>query len=444
MSFFSVFASQSVLDKRNKWKLIMDETSKVKGRKIELLAPAGDLEKLEMAVIYGADAVYIGGEEYGLRASAGNFSDEDMEKGVRFAHNRGRKVYVTMNIIPHDEDFKDMDRYVRFIREIGADAVIVSDPGVFSVVREASPDMEIHLSTQSGNTNLRSVEYWQKQGVKRIILARELSLNEIRHINDDLDLKYASKAADTEIFVHGSMCISYSGRCLLSSYLAGRDPNRGMCAHPCRWKYNLTEETRPGVYLPVFENERGTFIFNSKDLCMLPYIPELAASGVAAFKIEGRMKSSYYVATVVKSYREEIDRYEAGPDTYVFNKSQMGEISKASHREYTTGFFFGKTGENDQVYDTASYIREYDFIGIVEDYDSRTGIAKVQQRNRMAEGDIVEVVNPSGGYCIQTLRDMRDADMNRIDVAPHPQMIVNMPLDCVAGKYSILRRKTSS
>ncbi len=404
--------------------------------KIELLAPAGSLEKLKMAIEYGADAVYLGGEAYGLRASAENFAPGEMEEGVEYAHSRGKKVYLTMNIIPHNEDIEGMAEYVKVVTKIGVDAILVSDPGVYSIVREASPDMEIHLSTQANNTNWKSAEFWYRHGVKRIVLARELSLKEIEEIRER-----APKDLEVEVFVHGAMCISYSGRCLLSSYMAGRDANRGECAHPCRWKYYLVEEKRPGEYMPVYENERGTFIFNSRDLCMIEHIPELINTGVSSLKIEGRMKSSFYVATVVKAYRDAIDAYYSDPEGYRFNPKWLEEISKVSHREFTTGFYFNKPTEKDQIYNTSSYIRGYDFVGIVMEYDSKTGIATVEQRNRMFLGDEIEVVRPKGDFFIQKIESMKNSDGESIDVAPHPQMTVYMPMEKSVEKFTMLRRK---
>ena len=406
-------------------------------RKPELLAPAGNLEKLKMAVIYGADAVYLGGEGYGLRAYAGNFSDGELREGIAFAHARGRKVYLTMNIIPHSKDLEGMAEYISRVRGMGVDAVIFSDPGIFELLREHAPDMELHLSTQANNTNWRSAAFWHRHGVKRIILARELSIDEIREIRrnvpEDLEL---------EIFVHGAMCISYSGRCLLSNYMAGRDSNRGQCAHPCRWKYHLVEEKRPGQYFPVFENERGTYIFNSKDLCLIEHIPEIAESGISSLKIEGRMKSSYYVATVVKAYREALDAYFADPGGYTFDRKWLEEISKASHREYTTGFLFGRPDGNGQVYGSSSYIREYDFVGLVTDYDEKTGTAVIEQRNRFTVGDELEVVPPRGPYSIHKVTEMRNADGEAIEAAPHPQMTVHMRMDPPVEPFTMLRRKS--
>lgn len=405
-------------------------------KKVELLAPAGNLEKLKMAVLYGADAIYMGGEEYGLRAYADNFSLEEMQEGINFAHERGKKVYLTLNIIPHNEDLAEMPEYVARVSKMGIDAVIISDPGVYSIIKETVPDMETHISTQANNTNWRSARFWYEHGASRVILARELSLKEIREIRERVPA-----GLELEVFIHGAMCISYSGRCLLSNYMAGRDSNRGYCAHPCRWKYYLVEEKRPGEYMPVYENERGTFIFNSKDLCMIEHIPELIGSGITSFKIEGRMKSSYYVATIVKAYREAIDAYYANPQGYVFNPAWLEEISKASHREFTTGFYFGKPSGKEQIYHSSSYIREYDFVGLVTAYDKETGVATVEQRNRMYTGEEVEVVNPEGPYFIQRIKSMKNAEFEDIDVAPHPQMKVYMPMDREVVPYAMLRRK---
>lgn len=404
-------------------------------KKVELLAPAGSLEKLKMALIYGADAVYMGGEAYGLRAYADNFTREEMKAGIDFAHSMGKKVYLTMNIIPHNNDLIRMPEYIKQAEEVGIDAIILSDPGVFSLVREFAPSIEIHLSTQANNTNWGSAKFWYDQGIRRIILARELSLKEISEIRDktpdDLEL---------EIFIHGAMCISYSGRCLLSNYMVGRDSNRGLCAHPCRWKYYLMEEKRPGEYMPVYENERGTFIYNSKDLCMIEHIPEMIRSGVTSFKVEGRMKSSYYVATVVKAYREAIDEYYRDPENYKLNSQWLEEMSKASHREYSTGFYLGKPTGEGQIYDNSSYIREYDFVGLVMDYNKETGVATIEQRNRMFVGDEIEVVRPRGKYFKQKIKAMKNDENESIDVAPHPQMTVFMPMDEEVDKYTILRR----
>ncbi len=404
--------------------------------KYELLAPAGNFEKLKMAIIYGADAVYLGGQDYGLRANADNFGIDQLKQAIEFVHSRGKRLYITMNMIPHNNDLVGMPEYIEKISQLGVDAIIVSDPAVFSIVREVNPQMEIHISTQANNTNWRSAKFWYDNGATRIILARELSLTEIREIHERVP------GVELEVFIHGAMCISYSGRCLLSNYMTGRDSNRGACAHPCRWKYSLMEEKRPGKYYPVFENERGTFIFNSNDLCMIEHISELMNSGIASFKIEGRMKSSYYTATVTGAYRRAIDSYLSNPDKYEFNPEYLEEVSKVSHRNFTTGFFFGKPDENDQNYSSSSYIRDYDFVGLVTEYDEKTQIGKVEQRNRMFKGEEIEVVVPGRPYFAQKIEIMEDEERQPIDVAPHPQMVVYIRFDKPVTEDTILRKKS--
>lgn len=405
---------------------------------VELLAPAGNLEKLKMAIMYGADAVYLGGEEFGLRANAGNFGQDELNEGIEFAHSRGKKVYLTMNIIPHNEDFEDMPQYIRQAKQIGVDAIIFSDPGIFDLIKQEAPEMELHLSTQANNTNWRSAAFWHRQGVKRVVLARELSLTEIKEIRRNIP-----KDLEIEMFVHGAMCISYSGRCLLSNYMADRDSNRGACAHPCRWQYHLVEEKRPGEYLPVVENERGTYIFNSKDLCLIDHLPDIIDSGVTSLKIEGRMKSSYYVATVVKAYREALDAYYTDPLRYKFDSTWLDEMSKASHREYTTGFYTEKPSGKGQNYKSSSYIREYDFVGLITAYEAETGIATIEQRNRFLAGEALEVVSPHGPFWIQKAGSMKNDEGQEIEVAPHPQMTVYMPMDRPVEPFSMLRRKAA-
>ena len=403
--------------------------------KPELLAPAGDLEKLKMAIIYGADAVYIGGEEFGLRKASKNFTLEDIEKGIEFAHDRDRKVYVTLNIIPHNEDLVGLDEYVLELEKIGVDVVIVADPGVFSVIRRVAPNMPIHLSTQASATNYETIKFWYDLGIRRIVVARELSLEEIKEIKESLP-----EDLEIEAFVHGAMCISYSGRCLLSNYMVGRDANRGECAHPCRWKYSLMEEKRPGEYFPIYENEKGTFIFNSKDLCMIENIPELIEAGVCSFKIEGRVKSQYYVATVIRSYRKAIDEYFRLKEDYVYKEEWLEEIKKASYRDFTTGFYFKKPTGEDQVYGSSSYIREYDFVGLVLDYDEKTEIATIEQRNRMFVGDEIEVFGPNKEFFVQKIEDMWNENGEEIDVAPHPQQIIKMKMKKPVENWDIIRR----
>ena len=407
-------------------------------KKTELLAPAGDLEKLKIAVLYGADAVYIGGEAYGLRAKAKNFDIDTMKEGIDFAHSHGVKVYVTANIYAHNADFEGMADYFREVERIGADALIISDPGVFSLAREVVPDMEIHISTQANNTNYRSANFWYNLGAKRVVIARELSLGEIKtmrnNIPDDMDI---------EAFIHGAMCISYSGRCLLSNYLSGRDANKGACAHPCRWKYHLVEETRPGEYMPVVENERGTYIYNSKDLCMIDHIPELIEAGIYSFKIEGRMKTPFYVGTVVKAYRQAIDDYMTDPALYESRKAYyIEEVSKASHRDYTTAFYFGKPDGNQQVYTNNSYIRDYDFIGMVMEDSDENGFAVVMQRNKFEKGETIEVMPQKGDSWKMEVELMYNEDGDEVVSAPHPQQILKVKFPAPVKKFDMLRKET--
>ena len=405
--------------------------------KPELLAPAGDLEKLKIAVLYGADAVYIGGEAYSLRAKAKNFDYEKMKEGIKFANDHGVKVYVTANIYAHNNDFKGMAEYFKEVESAGADAILVSDLGVFSVAKEAVPNMEIHVSTQANNTNYMSANMWYNLGAKRVVVARELSLKEIKEIREKIP-------ADMEIeaFVHGAMCISYSGRCLLSNYLTGRDANKGACAHPCRWKYYLVEENREGEYMPVEENERGTYIYNSKDLCMLNHIPDLVESGVESFKIEGRMKTPFYVGTVIKAYRQAIDDYFEDPEKYEKRiPYYFEEISKASHRDYTTAFYYGKPGGEEQVYTSNTYIRNYDFIGMVkEDYDPETGCAIVEQRNKFEVGEEIEVMPAKGEPFKMVVEKMWNDKGEEITSAPHPQQILKVKFTQPVKEFDMLRK----
>ncbi len=404
-------------------------------RKVELLAPAGDLERLKIAIMYGADAVYIGGQIFGLRAAAKNFSLEDLREGVSYAHERGVKVYVTANIIPHNEDLEGLPEYLKSIHEIGVDAVIVSDPGTFSMVKETVPNMEIHISTQANNTNYMTARFWKDLGASRIILARELSFEEIKeiksHVQDSIEL---------EAFVHGAMCMSYSGRCLLSNYMTGRDANRGECAQPCRWRYNLVEEKRPGEYIQVFEDEKGTYFMNSKDLCMIEYVSDIINSGIMSLKIEGRMKTTYYVAMVIKAYRAAIDSYYEDPQNWKFDPKWMDWLKKASHRDFTTGFYLGKPDHADHHYDDRSYVRDYSFIGLVKDFDPSEKIATVEQRNRFFLGDKIEIIGPKEEKNM-TIDEMWDEDMNPIDVAPHPQQIIKIRMETPVKENYILTKK---
>ena len=401
-------------------------------KKPELLAPAGTMEKLQMALAYGADAAYLGGTQFGLRAFGGNFTNEEIRAAVQLAHGMGRKVYVTVNVFPHNDDLVALPDYLRFLAEAGVDAVLVADLGVFMCAREVAPALPVHISTQANNVNWRTVRAWQELGAARVVLARELSREEIREIRWQTDV-------ELELFVHGAMCISYSGRCLLSSYFTGRDANRGGCAQSCRWQYALVEESRPGEYYPVAEDERGTYIMNSKDLCLLPYLDEVAASGIDSLKIEGRMKSVHYVASVVKAYRMALDAACAGTP-YEVREEWIEELGKVSHRAYTTGFFLGKTTEADQIYGSSSYEQTSDFVGLVRAYDAESGLATVEQRNNMKLGQEIEIFQPRGASFRQELREMWDADGQPITAAPHPQQIVRIRMTQAVEENSILRR----
>lgn len=405
-------------------------------RKPELLAPGGSLEKLKTVIDYGADAVYVGGETFSLRTAAENFSAEDMKEGLKYAHDRGKKVYLTANIIPHNRDIEEFEAFIKQMRPLGFDAVLIADLGMFDMMRSLAPEIPIHVSTQANNTNYRSALMWHKLGAERVVLGREMSFEEIaqfrEHIPEELEL---------EAFVHGAMCISYSGRCLLSNYMTGRDSNLGACAHPCRWNYALVEEKRPGEYFPIVENERGTFILNSKDLCMIEHIPELVNSGITSLKIEGRVKTAFYGATVVGAYRREIDRYFDDPENYVFNKAEADELRKVSHRPYTTGFYFSRPSEDGQVYETSSYIRDYELTGIVTGYDEETKRMTVSQRNRFFEGDELEIMQPGKSYITLTAEDMRDEKGNPINCAPHAQQILTMKSDEPVICGAMIRKK---
>lgn len=402
---------------------------------IELLAPAGDLEKLKAAVDYGADAVYFGGEMFSLRAGASNMTIEEMAEGVDYCHQKGRKAYLTMNIFAHNEDIDELQAYTDKIKGIPFDAFIISDPGVMMILQGAFPDSEFHLSTQANLTNYQTALFWYRQGVKRIVLARELTFPEIREMKDAIPTDM-----EIEAFVQGAMCISYSGRCLLSNFMIERDANRGACAHPCRWKYSLVEEKRPGEYYPVEEDERGTYIMNSRDLCMLEHIPELVESGITSFKIEGRMKSAFYVATVVSAYRKALDQYQKDPGNYRFDPAWMKELKKVSHREFTTGFYFNKPTNKDQDYVTSAYTRDYSFIGVVRGYDAESRIAVVEQRNKMSLGDVIEVFGPYTDYFEQTLDWMEDLEGKPLSAAPHPQQILKIKMDKPVEPGFMLRK----
>ena len=404
-------------------------------RNIELLIPASSLEVLKVAVMFGADAVYIGGEAFGLRAKAKNFSLEEMKEGVEFAHAHDVKVYVTANILAHNKDLDGAMEYFEELKQVGMDALIISDPGMFTIAKEVLPDVDIHISTQANNTNYATFNFWYKMGARRVVTARELSLEEIKtirkNIPDDLEI---------ETFIHGAMCISYSGRCLLSSFMAGRDANQGACTHPCRWKYSVVEESRPGEYMPVYENERGTFIFNSKDLCMIEHIPELVEAGIDSFKIEGRMKTALYVATVARTYRLAIDDYLRDPEYYrsriPFYKS---EISKCTYRQYTTGFFFGKPDKDTQIYDSNTYEHEYTYLGIAGDCNG-DGLYSVEQRNKFSVGETIEVMKPDGTNIECSVIEIKDDEGNSMECAPHPKQKLWINLGTKLDRYDILRR----
>ena len=404
-------------------------------RKVELLAPAGDLERLKIAFTYGADAVYIGGEIFGMRSAAKNFSKEDMIEGVNFAHERGKQVFVTINIIPRNDDLLQLKDYLLELQEIGVDAVIVSDPGVFTYVKETIPNMEIHISTQASTTNAASAAFWYKQGAKRVVTARELSFEEIKELRENTPADM-----DIETFVHGAMCMSYSGKCVISNHTTGRDANKGSCAQSCRWKYTLMEEVGPGEYKQVLDDIDPEFFFNSKDLCMIQYIPEIFDSGITSLKIEGRMKTAYYVATTVRAYRMALDEYYKDPENWKFNPMWLEELKKGSHRDYSTGFFFDRPDSNSHNYKSASYIRNYDFIGLVKGHEEETGLVVVEQRNKMYVGDKIEVIGPFKETMHATILEMYNEDGEPIESAPHARQTVKMKLDINVEKDYMLRK----
>ena len=405
-------------------------------KKIELLAPAGDLEKLKTAIDYGADAVYFGGEMFSLRSGAGNLTVDEIREGVEYAHARGKKAYLTVNIYAHNEDIVPFEEYLQKIKDIDIDAFIVSDPGIMMLIRDAIPNAELHLSTQANMTNYKTAEFWHRQGVERIVIARELTFKEIIELKSKLP-----EGVELEAFVQGAMCISYSGRCLLSNFMIERDANRGQCAHPCRWKYSLVEEKRPGEYFPVEEDTRGTYILNSRDLCMIEHIPDLIKAGINSAKIEGRMKSVFYVATIVSAYRRAIDAYYADPENYEFKPEWMTELKKVSHREFTTGFYFDKPTNKDQNYQTSAYTREYSFVGLVKEYNEETGMAIVEQRNKMSIGEEIEVFGPYTDFFAQNLEEMYDEEMQPIESAPHPQQILHIKMAHPVKPGFMLRKK---
>ena len=407
-----------------------------KKRKPELLIPASSLEVLKTAVMFGADAVYIGGEAFGLRAKAKNFSKEEMKEGIEFAHAHGVHVHVTANILAHNNDLEGAAEYFKELKEMKPDALIVADPGMFTLAKEICPEIDIHVSTQANNTNYQTFRFWYNQGAKRVVTARELSLAEIKEIREKIP-----EDMEIESFIHGAMCISYSGRCLLSNYFTGRDANQGACTHPCRWKYAIVEETRPGEYMPVYENERGTYIFNSKDLCMIEHIPEMIDAGIDSMKIEGRMKTALYVATVARTYRKAIDDYLESEEKYRANMDwYKSEISKCTYRQFTTGFYFGKPDENTQIYDNNTYINEYIYLGIVEGIDEN-GRAKIEQRNKFCVGDEIEIMKPDGTNVAVTVKGLYTEDGESVESAPHPMQVLFVELSSIPEQYDLLRIK---
>ena len=379
----------------------------------ELLSPASSLEVLKTAVMFGADAVYIGGEAFGLRAKAKNFSMEDMKKGVEFAHAHGVKVHVTVNILAHNDDLPGVEEYLKELKEVGPDALIIADPGVFELAKEICPEIQRHVSTQANNPNYATYQVWWQQGASRVVSARELSLREIKEIRERIPAEM-----EIESFIHGAMCISYSGRCLLSNFFTGRDANQGACTHPCRWKYSIVEETRPGEYMPVYENERGTYIFNSKDLCMIKHIPEMIDAGIDSFKIEGRMKTALYVATVARTYRKAIDDYLEDPQKYRDNMPwYLDQISNCTYRQFTTGFYFGKPTEESQIYDSNTYVKEYTYLGIVGEICD--GRCKIEQRNKFSVGETIEIMKPDGENVEVTVKRIINEEGEDQESAPH-------------------------
>lgn len=405
-------------------------------KKPELLIPASSLEVLKAAVHYGADAVYIGGDMYGLRAKAKNFSMKDMEEGISYAHAHGKKVYVTANITAHNRDLQGISEYFKELSQIRPDALIISDPGVFELAGSICPDIERHISTQANNVNYAAYRFWHKLGASRVVSARELSIEEIREIRDNIP-----DELEIETFVHGAMCISYSGRCLLSNYFTGRDANLGACTHPCRWKYYITEEKRPGEYLPIEENERGTFIFNSKDLCMIDHIPDIIKAGIDSLKIEGRMKTALYVAAVARTYRMAIDDYYEDPALYEKKiPYYMEEISKCTYRQFTTGFFYGPTTHETQIYDNNTYVKEYTYLGMIGGENGK-GLYGLEQRNKFSIGETIEIMKPCGDNIEAKVLRIEDEDGNEMESCPHPKQRIWIDLGVELKPYDILRRK---
>ena len=401
----------------------------------ELLIPASSLEVLKVAVMFGADAVYIGGEAFGLRAKAKNFSLDEMREGIAFAHEHDVKVYVTANILAHNYDLAGVRTYFEELKEIKPDGLIIADPAIFEIAGEVCPEIDRHISTQANNTNYGTYKFWHKLGATRVVTARELSLEEIKEIRANIP-----DELEIETFVHGAMCISYSGRCLLSNFMVGRDANQGACTHPCRWKYSIVEETRPGEVMPVFENERGTYIFNSKDLCMIEHIPEIIEAGIDSLKIEGRMKTALYVATVARTYRKAIDDYQKDPEIYKQNMPwYLDQISNCTYRQFTTGFFFGKPSEEAQIYDNNTYVKEYTYLGIIG--EEKDGTYRIEQRNKFSVGEKIEVMKPNGENIEVTVKRILTEDGVEQESAPHPKQVLYVDLGIQVDEFDILRRQ---
>ena len=408
-------------------------------REIELLVPASSLEVLKIAVIFGADAVYIGGEAFGLRAKAKNFTLEEMAEGIAFAHEHNVKVYVTANILAHNYDLEGVRKYFEELRDMKPDrpdGLIIADPAIFMIAKEVCPQIERHISTQANNTNYGTFKFWYEMGAKRVVTARELSLREIKEIRENIP-----EDMDIETFIHGAMCISYSGRCLLSNYFTGRDANKGACTHPCRWKYSVMEEKRPGEYFPVYENERGTYIFNSKDLCMIEHIPDLIDAGIDSYKIEGRMKTALYVATVARTYRKAINDYLESPEKYKENMPwYLDQISNCTYRQFTTGFFYGKPSEETQIYDNNTYEKGYTYLGIVGPANEE-GLYRIEQRNKFSVGETIEVMKPNGENIEVVVKRLVDEKGQEMESCPHPQQVFYVDLGIEVDEYDILRRQ---
>ena len=404
----------------------------------KLLAPAGSMDKLIMAVEYGADEIYFAGKSMGMRAGSKNFTDKDLEKAVEYCHDHGKNANITVNITPHNDDLKGFEDYIKYLSKIGTDALIVADPGTIEIVKQTAPNMRIHLSTQANTTNYHTANFWYKQGVNRIVLARELTFNEIEEI-----IKKTPDDLEFETFVHGAMCMSHSGRCLMSSFMTGRHSNKGDCAQPCRWKYHVVEEKRPGEYYPIVEDDEGTFIFNSKDMCLIEHMQKFVDIGVKAVKIEGRMKSEYYTAITVRSYRNALDE-TLKPQSERNTEYWKQEVEKTSHRDFSYGFYLGNPYKDGQLYTSSSYIRTYDVVGIIKDYDKETGIATVEQRNKFSEGDNLECFGPKGKHFELTAIDLTDDKGNKIESAPHAQQIVKMKIPQEVAPYFILRKKVEN